>query len=228
MMDYYLEEHCCSSSCTPSMLPKDVRHRADYLWRNSKRICNIVYSSDGFLDIRSTLILPRLFRWTLPCTRWASPLGFNFFLNVKSKPIHPAPSLRAAHDQDIYDFIFCGSTSNICPTGNAGRVISDILVVRLRPFDGACKARFAVRRRTLKLFIAGAIQSLHGSFDFRWGETSSRIFDLLSQIKKRTSHYCAGAQSLLCVTGVTHSSKISSRLNTLRVAERNFTVKHHE
>ena len=228
MMTYYPVEHCCSSSCTPSMLSKDVRQNLGDLWRNSKRICNTVYSRVGCLDIRSPPTLPRLFCWTLSCMRWASPLDFYFFLNVKSKTIHPAPSLRTAQDQAIYDCILCGFTSNICPTGNTGRVISDSLVLRLRLFDGACKARFAVRGRTLQLFIARAIQSLHGSFDFRWGEMSSRIFEKLTQFKNRINHYCAGAHSFFCATWVAHSSEKPSRLNTLRVAEHNFTVKHHE
>ena len=228
MMDYYSVEHCCSSSCTPPMLSKNVRHRVNYLWRNSKSICNTVYSSDGFLNIRSPLCLPRLFRWTLPYTRWASPLGFNFSLNVKSKPIHPAPSLRMAQDYAIGTLQFYAERLNFCPMGVAERIMLNSIVLSLWLCDGACKARFAVRGRTLKLFIAWAIQSLHGSFDFPWGETSSRIFDLLPQIKKRISHYCAGAQSLLCVTGVTHSSKKPSHLNTLRVVECNFTVKQNE
>ena len=222
-MAYFLVEHYCSSACTLSMLPKYVPQRADGFWVNGKHICNVTYSRDGCLDIHSPLVLPRLLRWTPPYTRRASPLIFNFFLNVKSKPIHPAPSERAAHDQAIYDCTLCGFTSNVCPTGNAGRVISDSLVVRLRHCDGACKARFAVRGRTQKLFIAGAIQSLHGSFDFRWGEKPERIFAWRSPIKNRNSHFCAWAHSFLCATGVAHSSEKPSRLSTLRVAERSLT-----
>ena len=170
----------------------------------------------------------RYLRWTLPIPTRVNPLKSCAFLNDSTNIIHPAPSRSAALDQAILDCIFCAESSNICPLGSTERAFTVSLVERLRLYDGACKARFAYRWRTLQLFIAGAIQSLHGSFDFRWGETSSRIFDLLSQIKNRNSHYCARAQSFLCATWVAHSSKISSRLNTLRVAERNFTVKHHE
>jgi hypothetical protein len=222
-MAYLLVEHCCDTECIPSKCPRDVSQNANTLCLTCKRICYAAYSRAGCLNIRSALVFPRYFRWTLSYSRRASPLRFNFFLNVKSKPIHPAPSLRAAHDQAIYDCTLCGSTSNVCPTGTAGRVISDSLVVRLRPFDGVCKARFAVRGRTLKLFIARAMNSLHGSFDFRWGEKPSRIFVLLAQAKNRNSRSCAGAHSFPCATGVAHSSEKFSRLNALRVAERNFT-----
>ena len=180
-------------------------------------------SKTCFLNIRYVFEIVQFSGWTPPKQHRANPLDSFFFLNVKSESIHPAPSRAAALDQAIYDCIFCGFTSNICPTGNTERVISDSLVERLRLFDGACKARFAVRRRTLKLFIAKAIQSLHGSFDFHWGEKSSRIFELHVQFKNRNSHFCVGTQAFLYATRVAHPSEKPSRLNTLRVAERNFT-----
>jgi len=171
------------------------------------------------LNMRYTFEIVQFSGWTPPKQHRASPLSFYFFLNVKSELIHPAPTRAAALDQAIYDCMFCGFTSNICPTGTTGRVLSYNLVERLRLCDGACKARFAVRGRTLKLFTAGTVKSLHGSFVLYWGKKPSRM----SQIENRISHLCAGAQSFLCSAGADHSSEKPSRLNALRVAERNFT-----
>jgi len=175
------------------------------------------------LDIRYVFEIVQFSGWTPPKQHRASPLSSYFFLNVKSELIHPAPSRAAALDQAIYDCIFCAERSNICPTGDTERVFSNSLVERLRLFDGACKARLAYRGRTLKLFTAGAAKSSHGSFVFYWGKKPSRILALLSQIENRISHLCAGAQSLLCSAGADHSPEKPSRLNALRVAERNFT-----
>ena len=180
-------------------------------------------SKTCFLNIRYVFEIVQFSGWTPPKQHRASPLSSYFFLKVKSELIHPAPTRAAALDQAIYDCMFCGFTSNICPTGTTIRALSYNLVERLRLCDGACKARFAVRGRTLKLFTAGAVKSLHGSFDFYWGKKSSRILVLLSQTENRISHFCAGAQSFLCSAGAEHSSKKTSRLNALRVAERNFT-----
>jgi len=174
------------------------------------------------LNIRYVFEMVRFSGWTPLKQHRASPLSTYFLLDVKNELIHPAPSRAAALDQAIYDCIFYAERSNICPTGNAGRVLSYSLVERFR-FDGACKARLAYRGRTLKLFTAGAAKSSHGSFVFYWGKKPSRILALLSQIENRISHFCAGAQSLLCSAGAEHSSEKSSRLNALRVAERNFT-----
>ena len=174
------------------------------------------------LDIRYVFEMVRFSGWTPPKQHRASPLSSYFLLDVKNELIHPAPSRAAALDQAIYDCIFCAERSNICPSGNTGRVLSHSLVERFR-FDGACKARLAYRGRTLKLFTAGAAKSSHGSFVFYRGKKPSRILALLSQTKNRISHFCAGAQSLLCSAGAYHSSEKPSRLNALRVAERNFT-----
>jgi len=178
------------------------------------------------LNIRYVFEMVRFSGWTPPKQHRASPLISYFLLDVKNELIHPAPSRAAALDQAIYDCIFYAKRLNICPTGNTGRVLSYSLVERFR-FDGACKARLAYRGRTLKLFTAGAAKSSHGSFDFYWGKKSARIFNLLPQTKIRTSRLCAGAQSLLCSAGADHSSEKPSRLNALRVAERNFTLEAH-
>ena len=180
-------------------------------------------SNTSSLYMRYVFEIVRFFGWTPLKQHRASPLSSYFFLNVKNELIHPAPSRAAALDQAIYDCIFYGSTSNICPAGNTGRVISYNLVERLRLFDGAYKARLAYRGRTLKLFIAGAVKSSHGSFVFYLGKKPSRILALLLQIKNRISHFCSGAQSFLCSAGAEHSSQKSSRLDALCVAERNFT-----
>jgi len=174
------------------------------------------------LNIRYVFEMVRFSGWTPPKQQRASPLTSYFLLDVKNELIHPAPSRAAALDQAIYDCIFCGFTSNICPTGNTGRVLSYSLVERFR-FDGACKARLAYRGRTLKLFTARAAKSSHGSFVFYRGKKPSRILALLSQIENRISHLCAGAQPFLCSAGADHSSEKPLRLNALRVAERNFT-----
>lgn len=180
------------------------------------------------LNVRYVVVFVQFFGWTPIKRHRASPLCSYFFLNVKSELFHPAPSRAAALDQAICDCIFCAERSNICPSGNTGRVLSNSLVERLRLFDGACKARLAFRGRTLKLFTAWAAKSSHGSFDFYWGKKSARIFNLLPQTKNRTSRLCAGAQPLLCPAGADHSSKKPSRLNALRVAERNFTLEAHQ
>ena len=222
-MAYLLVEHCCDIECTPSRYPNNVSQNTHAFWLTYKHMAYAAYSRDCYLDIRLALGLPRLFRWTLPYTRRASPLRSDFFLNVKSNLIHPAPSLRSAHDHAIWHTSILRGPLKFRPLGVAGRVMLNSMVVRLRPFDGACKARFAVRGRTLKLFIARAMNSLLGSFDFRWGEKSSRIFEVLSQSKNQNSLSCAGAHSILCSAGAEHSSDKTSRLNALRVAERNFT-----
>ena len=174
------------------------------------------------LDIRYVFEIVKFSGWTPPKQHRASPPSSYFLLDVKNELIHPAPSRAAALDQALCEKIFCGFTSNIYPSGNTGRVISVSLVERLR-FDGACKARLAYRGRTLKLFTAGAAKSSHGSFVFYWGKKPSRILALLSQIENRISHLCAGAQPFLCSAGADHSSEKPSRLNALRVAERNFS-----
>ena len=133
-------------------------------------------SNTSSLDMRYVFEIVRFFGWTPLKQHRASPLSSYFFLNVKNELIHPAPSRAAALDQAIYDCIFCAKRSNICPAGTTGRVLSYNLVERLRLCDGACKARFAVRGRTLKLFTAGAVKSLHGSFDFHWGEKAFTNF----------------------------------------------------
>ena len=139
------------------------------------------------LNVRYVLVFVQFFGWTPIKRHRASPLCSYFYLNVKSELIHPAPSRAAALDQAIYDCIFCAERSNICPTGNTGRVLSYSLVERFR-FDGACKARLAFRGRTLKLFTAGAAKSSLGSFVFYRGKKPSRILALLSQIENRNSH----------------------------------------
>ena len=179
-------------------------------------------SKTGSLNIRYVFERLQFSTWTVPKQHKVNPLISYFFLNVKSKIIHPTQSRAAALDQGIYDYIFFGFPPNICPSGNTGRALLDTLVERIR-FDCACKARLAYRWRTLKLFIAGAMQALHGSFVFYWGKKSARILALLSQIENRTNHICAGAQLLLFSAWAEHSSKKPLRLNALRVAERNFT-----
>ena len=180
------------------------------------------------LNVRYVFVFVRFSGCTPPKQHRASPLCSYFFLNVQSEPIHPAPSRAAALDQAICDCIFCAERSNICPSGNTGRVLSNSLVERLRLFDGACKARLICFGSSIKLFTARAAKSSHGSFDFYWGKKSARIFNLLPQIKNRTTRLCAGAQPLLCSAGADHSSEKPSRLNALRVAERNFTLEAHQ
>ena len=179
-------------------------------------------SKTCFLNISYVFELMQFFGWTPPKPHRARPLTSYFFLNVKNELIHPAPSRSVELDQAIYDCMFCGFTSNICPAGNTGRVISYDLVERLWLFDGACKARLICFGSSIKLFAAGAAKSSHGSFVFYWGKKPSRILVLLAQTENRISHFCAGAQSFLCSTGAEHSSQKPSRLDALRVAERNF------
>lgn len=162
----------------------------------------------------------RNLRWTLPITTRVNPLKHISFLNVRMSLIHPAPSRSAALDHHPWNCIFSAERLNICPVGISERDIPAMMVERYR-FDGACKARFAYRWRTLQLFIAWAIQSLHGSFDFRWGEKPSRIFEKLSQFKNQTTHDALGRIHSFVSLGRNIRPKITPRLNALRVAERN-------
>jgi hypothetical protein len=220
MMYHMHSKQASFTTPLPSLVTNNVYHRKQSLVTKG---IESMPSNTSSLNMRYVFEMVRFSGWTPPKQHRASPLSSYFFLNVKSELIHPAPTRAAALDQAIYDCMFCGFTSNICPTGSTIRALSYNLVERLRLCDGACKARFAVRGRTLKLFTAGAVKSLHGSFDFYWGKKSSRILVLLSQTENRISHFCAGAQSFLCSAGAEHSSKKTSRLNALRVAERNFT-----
>ena len=159
------------------MFPKAVRQRARCYFRSSKPNHNMAYSRVGYLNIRPTLVLPRLFRWTLSYTRRVYPLDCIFLLNVKSTSIHPAPSLRMAQDYAIGTLQFYARRIKFRPMGVAERAMLNSIVLSLRLCDGACKGRFVCLGRRIKLFIARAIQSLHGSFDFRLSEMPSRIFD---------------------------------------------------
>lgn len=221
MMYHMHSKQASFTTPLPSLVTNNVYHRKQSLVTKG---IESMPSNTCSLNMRYVFEMVRFSGWTPPKQHRASPLSSYFFLNVKSELIHPAPTRAAALDQAPWlDFIFYAERLNISPSGITTRDIAGSLVERLRLCDGACKARFAVRGRTLKLFTAGAVKSLHGSFDFYWGKKSSRILALLPQIENRTSHFCAWAQSFLCSAGADHSSKKPSRLNALRVAERNFT-----
>ena len=174
------------------------------------------------LDIRYVFDMVLFSGWTPPKQHRAGPLNLLLFPERQKRINSPHRHRSAELDHAIYgDYIFCAERSNICPTGNTGRVISNSMVERFR-FDGACKARLICFWSSIKLFIAGAMKSSHGSFVFYWGKKPSRILALRSQIENRISHLCAGAQSLLCSAWADHSSEKPTRLNALRVAECNF------
>ena len=220
MMYHMHSKQASFTTPLPSLVTNNVYHGKQSLVTKG---IESMPSNTCSLNMRYVFEMVRFSGWTPPKQHRASPLISYFLMDVKNELIHPAPSRAAALDQAIYDCIFCAKRSNIRPTGNTGRVLSYSLVERFR-FDGACKARLAYRGRTLKLFTAGAAKSSHGSFVFYRGKKPSRILALLSQIENRIGHLCAGAQPFLCSAGADHSSEKPSRLNALRVAERNFAL----
>lgn len=148
-MAHFLVEHCCSSRCTPTMLPTVVYQITSRYTRTSKSTCNTTYSRGSYLNIRSTLVIPRLFRWTLPYTRRANPLDFKFFLDVKIKSIHRSVSAHGARLCHWHTVVL-RRTLKPCPAGDAGRTMFNSIVERLR---------LSTERARHALFVLGDAQS---------------------------------------------------------------------
>ena len=185
---------------------------------------SIRYINTGVLNTCYVFVLPWFIGWTPLAPGRASPLGFTFFLDVNKQPIHPAPSPRAALDQDVCDLIFrcCDKFS---PAGDAGRILPALLVERSGEHsDGACKARCIDSGESIHLLFTRVNKSLPGLICFCMGKKRHQIFYLLTHIKNRNSPFIIGMIHRLCSAWALHPAKIPSRLNALRVAERNIAM----
>lgn len=213
------------TSRIPSMFTKGVYHDSLKKLKLGLLILSIRFTNTGALNICHVFVLPWFFGWTPLAPGRSSPLGFTFLLDVKKQPIHPAPSPRAALDQDACDLIFC-YRNKFSPAGDAGRILPALLVERSGEHcDGACKARCNDSGESPQLLFARANKSLLGLICFCRGKKRHQIFYSLLRLKNRNSPFIIGMIHWLCAAWALHPAKMPSRLKALRVTARNIAMR---
>ncbi len=207
--------------CIPGMFTKEVFHGELGKLKLGLSISSKNSTSSSSLDIRYMLVLPWLIGWTPLAPGRTSPLGFTFFLDVKKQSIHPAPSPRAALDQDACDLIF-RCRDKFSHKGDAGRILPALLVERSdERFDGACKARCIDSGESTQLLFTGVNNALLGLVQRCRGNVVHQIFYSQVRLKNRHSPFIIGMMNRLCSAWASQPSNLASRLKALRVAERN-------